>query len=362
MIMSLPVIERVAVQTVLVPINPPHRTASGLVEKSPLVLIDLHCSGGLVGHAIVFTYTPAALKPTADLVLGLQTLIVGQALAPRQLMDGLLAKTRLIGHQGLIGTVLAGIDMAAWDALARHQETSLCRLLGGTHRPSVAYAGTGYDGAVETARQAEQWVKQGFTGVKAKIGYPTAAEDLAVVRAMRSAVGPDIELMVDFNQSLHGVDTIQRLEALDEEGLVWIEEPVLAHDYANSCRVKEAIQTPIQSGENWWGPGDMQLALAADASDFVMPDVMKIGGVSGWLKAVDLAAAAGKQVSSHLWPELSAQLLAVGSTSHRLEYVDWWADILAEPLLVEKGLTVLADDLIGTGVSWNQQKLETYRV
>lgn len=362
MTMSVPVIERVAVQTVLVPINPPHRTASGLVEKSPLVLVDLHCSGGLIGHAIVFTYTPAALKPTAELFLGLQSLVVGQALAPRQLMDLLLAKMRLIGHQGLIGTILAGIDMAAWDALARHQEMSLCRLLGGTHRPSVAYAGTGYDGEVETARQAEEWVKKGFKGVKAKIGYSTAAEDLAVVRAMRSAVGEDVELMVDFNQSLHGVDAIQRLEALDEEGLVWIEEPVLAHDYETSCRVKDAIQTPIQSGENWWGPGDMQLALTADASDFVMPDVMKIGGVSGWLKAVDLAAAAGKQVSSHLWPELSAQLLAVGSTSHRLEYVDWWVDILAEPLTVEAGLTVLPDDLVGTGIRWNQQKLESYRV
>jgi mandelate racemase len=174
--MSVPVIERVAVQTVLVPITPPHRTASGLVEKSPLVLIDLHCSGGLVGHAIVFTYTPAALKATAELFLGLGPLVVGQELAPRQLMDLLLRKTRLVGHQGLIGTVLAGIDMAAWDALARHQEMSLCRLLGGTHRRSIAYAGTGYDGELETARQAEEWVKKGFKGVKAKIGYPTAAE------------------------------------------------------------------------------------------------------------------------------------------------------------------------------------------
>lgn len=205
-------------------------------------------------------------------------------------------------------------------------------------------------------------MRKGFKGVKAKIGYPTAAEDLAVVRAMRTAVGPDVELMVDYNQSLHGLNTIQRLEAIDEEGLVWIEEPVLAHDYETSRRVKDAINTPIQSGENWWGPADMQLALSADASDFVMPDVMKIGGVSGWLKAVDLAAAAGKQVSSHLWPELSAQLLAVGSTSHRLEYVDWWAEILAEPLQVEDGLTVLPDDLLGTGISWNQQKLDKYRV
>lgn len=360
--MPAPIVESLSVQTVLVPINPPHRTASGLVEKSPLVLIDLHCSGGLTGHAIVFTYTPAALKATAELVLGLQALIVGQSLAPRAINDLLQAKTRLIGSQGMVGTVIAGIDMAAWDALARFQETSVCGLLGGRPEAVPAYAGTGYDGELETARQAEAWVKKGYKGVKAKIGYPTAAEDLAVIKAMRSAVGPDVELMVDYNQSLQPVDAIRRLQKLDDEGLLWIEEPVLAHDYVNTARIKEALKTPVQSGENWWGPADMQLALAADASDFVMPDVMKIGGVTGWMKAVDLAAAAGKQVSSHLWPELSAQLLAVGSTSHQLEYVDWWAEILEEPLLVENGATVLPEDLRGSGMTWNSDKVEQYRV
>ena len=183
-----------------------------------------------------------------------------------------------------------------------------------------------------------------------------------MIKAMRQAVGNEVELMVDYNQSLQPVDAIERLRVIDEEGLLWIEEPVLAHDYFNSARVKDAIKTPIQSGENWWGPADMTAALAADASDFVMPDVMKIGGITGWLKATSLAEAAAKQVSSHLWPEVSAQLLAVGSTSHRLEYVDWWSDILAEPLLVENGLTVLSDDAVGSGVSWNASNVEAYRV
>jgi len=327
--MTQPLIEKISVQTVLVPITPPHQTASGLVDKSPLVLIELHCVGGLIGNAILFTYTPAALKSTAELVAGFSELLVGHALAPRSLNEFLIAKTRLIGSQGLVGTVLAGIDMAAW---------------------------------LETARQAEDWVKKGFKAVKAKIGYPTASEDLAVIRAMRKAVGPDIELMVDYNQSLQPVDAIRRLKVLDEEGLVWIEEPILGHDYSNTARIKDALNTPIQSGENWWGAQDMQLAIDADASDYVMPDAMKIGGVTGWLKAVDIAAGAGKQVSSHLWPELSAQLLAVGSTSHRLEYVDWWAEILTEPLVVENGMTVLPDDLRGSGVEFDKNKVDRYRV
>lgn len=359
--MSIAQIESVAVKTVLVPINPAHRTASGVVDKSPLVLIDVHCSGGLVGHAILFTYTPVALNPVAELVMGFSTLIVDQPLNPGTLNQLLLQRTRLIGSQGLVGMAIAGIDMALWDALAKNQSLPLCHMLGGTARSIKAYGGTGFDGELETARQAEQWVKLGFSGVKAKIGYPTVTEDLNVVRAMRAAVGPDIDLMVDYNQSLSTTDAIQRLSRMDDEGLLWIEEPVLAHDFANTARVKDAIGTPIQSGENWWGPADMQQALSADASDFVMPDVMKIGGVTGWMKAVSLAEAAGKQVSSHLWPEVSAHLLAVGTTSHRLEYVDWWNEILEEPLLVENGRSVINPDIHGSGVSWNVSKVRQYQ-
>lgn len=359
--MKLPNIESVSVRTVLVPINPPHRTASGVVEKSPLVLIDIHCAAGLVGHAIVFTYTPVALKPVADLVSGFAEMIVGLALNPGALNQLLLQRTRLIGSQGLVGMAIAGIDMALWDALAKSCELPLCELLGGSIKPVKAYGGTGYDGEVETARQAEQWVKRGYSGVKAKIGYPTVEEDLKVIHAMRLAVGPGIDLMVDYNQSLAPTDAMQRLSLIDKEGLLWIEEPVFAHDYTNTCRVKDAIRTPVQSGENWWGPAEMQLALQADASDFVMPDVMKIGGISGWMKAVALAEVAGKQVSSHLWPEISAQLLVVGTTSHRLEYVDWWNAILQKPLCIEQGMAVIDPDCHGSGIDWNMKKVDEYR-
>jgi mandelate racemase len=360
--MALPHIKSITLSCVVVPLNPPHKTASGVVSKSPLVLIDLHCSGGLFGRSIVFTYTPIALKPVADLVLGIQEMIVGKSLEPVSLYDFLHRRMRLIGSQGLIGMALAGIDMALWDALARHRETPLFNLIGGTVNPVRAYGGIGYDGEIESANQAEQWVKRGFSGVKAKVGYPSVEEDLAVVRAMRKAVGPDVELMVDYNQSLSLVDALNRARHLDQERLLWIEEPVLAHDYQNTAKIAAAARTPIQSGENWWGPADMQLALTAQASDFVMPDVMKIGGVTGWQKAVALAEVQGIQVSSHLWPELSAQLLAAGLTAHRLEYVDWWSDILKQPLQVENGCAILDEHRPGSGIDWHLDKVEQYRV
>jgi len=356
--MGIPTIEAISVKTILLPISPPHRTASGIVGQSPLVLIDVRCSDGLLGHAILFTYTPIALKPVADLVSGFGEIVCGHRLSPGSINQMLLQRTRLIGCQGLVAMAIAGIDMALWDALARQQCLPLCHLLGGDIKPVRVYGGTGYDGELETAKQAEQWAKRGFMGVKAKVGYPSAAEDLKVVRAMRQAVGPNVEIMVDFNQSLEPTDAIARLGILDEEGLLWIEEPVLAHDYVNTAKIKDALHTPIQSGENWWGPADMKMALDANASDYVMPDVMKIGGVSGWLKAVSLAESSSKQVSSHLWPEVSAHLLSVGSTSHRLEYVDWWNEILEAPLQIDRGMSVIDPDRHGSGVSWNAARVE----
>jgi mandelate racemase len=200
---------------------------------------------------------------------------------------------------------------------------------------------------------AEGWAKRGFRGVKAKIGYPTVAQDVAVVRAMRKAVGPDIAIMVDFNQSLTPGEAVQRMRLLDDEDLTWVEEPTLAHDYAGHAHIAREARTPIQCGENWWGALDFQHALDAHASDYVMPDVMKIGGVTGWLRVGAIAAARGLRVSNHLWPEISAQLLAATPTAHWLEYADWWNGVMAEPLVVRDGMTDIAG-VSGTGVAWNE--------
>ncbi len=98
---------------------------------------------------------------------------------------------------------------------------------------------------------------------------------------------------------------------------------------------------------------DMLHAIEAQASDYLMPDVMKIGGVSGWLRAATLAHAKGIRVSNHLWPEISARLLCCTPTAHWLEYADWWNPILAAPLRIEKGMAIVGDTF-GTGVEWNE--------
>lgn len=351
-----PTIQELRVRTVRVPMQNPHRTASGMAAESPLVLIDVITNEGIAGHSIVFTYTAAALKPTADLIRNVESLLKDEPLAPREIEQKLARRFRLLGTQGLVGMALAGLDMALWDAQARSHDISLTRLLGGIQRPLRAYGAVGYEGASGSAKAAEEWARRGFKGIKAKIGYPDLKEDLEVIRAVRAAVRDDVAIMVDYNQSLTPSEAIQRLRALDDEGLTWIEEPTLAHDYEGHASVAREVKTPIQCGENWWGAQDLRNAIATQASDYIMLDVMKIGGVTGWLRAASLAETHGIPVSNHLWPEISSQLLCLTPVADWLEYADWWNIILSEPLRIEGGMAV-PHEAPGSGVEWNEQAI-----
>jgi mandelate racemase len=349
------------VRAVKVPMAEPHRTASGTITESPLVLVDAITHEGAVGHGYVFCYTPLALQPVALLAKGLEPLIAGQAVAPVAIEQQLARRFRLLGAQGLTGMAMAAVDMALWDALARAQELPLARLLGGTPKPIPAYGAVGYDGVEGSARVAGEWAARGFRAVKAKIGYPDVREDVAVIRAMRRAGGDGITLMVDYNQSLTPAEAIERIRHLDDEGLAWIEEPTLAEDYAGHARVANAARTPIQCGENWWGSREMAKALSAGASDYVMPDAMKIGGVTGWLRAAALADAHGMRMSNHLFCEVSTHLLCATPTAHWLEYAEWFNPILAQPLRVVDGHCT-PDERPGSGIEWNEDAVARFVV
>jgi len=125
--------------------------------------------------------------------------------------------------------------------------------------------------------------------------------------------------------------------------------------------VRAASTTPIQMGENWWGPGEMSACLAHGACDFGMPDAMKIGGVTGWLQAAALGESVGMPISTHLFPEVSVHLMAATPTRHWLEYVDWAAPILARPLAIVDGKATIRDEP-GTGIDWNEDAVGRFLV
>jgi mandelate racemase len=195
-------------------------------------------------------------------------------------------------------------------------------------------------------------IENGFRAIKIKLGEGDLEMDVKTVRAVRAMIGPSISLMVDYNRSLDAVEASRRIARLSEFDLCWVEEPVKAEDLAGHARVRASASVPIQTGENWWFPRDMAKAIAAGASDFGMLDVMKIGGVTGWLCAMGQADAASLPISSHIFVEVSAHLLAVTPTTHWLEYLDIAGAILAEPYRVANGAVTAKGP--GFGFNWDE--------
>jgi mandelate racemase len=357
-------IQSVAVRAVAVPMKRPLATSIGAITTAPLLLIDLQTDGGIVGRAYLFGLMQQNLKPLAALVELMGEMLKGDPVLPFEIEAKLRKRHTLLGVHNIVLFAMSGIDMAAWDALAQSMQQPLVRVLGGAPRPVLAYnsKGLGIMPLKLLAKEAEELVGEGFRAVKLRLGRLRAEDDLAALRAVKKAIGPGITLMVDFNQGLTVAQALARGRMIDEEGGVyWIEEPVRADDHAGNARIAREIATPVQIGENFMGPEQMAQALAAGACDYAMPDAQRIGGVTGWMRAAALAQAAGMEMSSHLFPEVSCHLLAVTPTCHWLEYVDWADPVLEEPARLKDGHVLIAERP-GSGMRWDEKAVKRFQL
>jgi len=341
----------------------PLGTSARTIRSARLLLLDLETAEGVTGRAYIFCYMPIAVGMIARVLEESLGVVKGDRIAPLQIAAKLERHFRLIGVAGIISMALAGLDVACWDALAAAAGIPLVKFLGGTLKPVPAYNsnGLGLMSPDACADEAEELLEGGFRAVKIRLGYPTLDEDLGAIRSVRKRLPAAIELMADYNQALSFDEALRRGRAIDGEGLAWIEEPIRHDDYAGSAKLAQELATPIQIGENFAGPQAMGAALAAGAADFMMPDLCRIGGVTGWQQAASLAAAGGIKLSSHLFPEASVHLLAASPTCHWLECVDWASPILSEPLRVVDG-SVTPPNRPGTGVSWNEEAVARFRI
>jgi mandelate racemase len=338
-------------------------TSRAVITKAPLLLIDLETEEGVTGRSYLWSYMPGVMPAIAAMLKVVVEAVKGQPVEPRDLWNKLAQRFALIGVQGIIRMAVAGFDMAAWDAVALAANVPLATLVGGRPEPVIAYnsCGLGLMAPDKVADEAEKLLAGGFGAVKLRLGYATLEEDLAAVHAVRARIGDEVMLMVDYNQALDVAEALARGRALDHEDIYWLEEPVRHDDYAGYARLKRELKTPIQIGENFSLPFGMEAALAADATTYVMPDLERIGGVTGWLRAAELAKAHGIKMSSHLFPEISAHLMTATPTRHYLEYVDWADRIVCDPLKIVDGKAVVPERP-GNGLVWDQKAVERYRV
>lgn len=347
---------------VILALKRPVKARIATIADWPLILIDLVTEEGVVGRSYLEPYVPKAMRYLIPALHDLGEMLKGRQVAPAELYDAARKSLHFVGYEGMSAIAVAGIDMAAWDALAKAAGVPLCVLLGGSVGAVPAYNSNGLwlKSPSEVADEASELRDEGgFRGLKLRLGRERLADDLAAVAAVRDAVGDDMSLMVDFNQGLHFGEALERCHAIDDLGLAWIEEPIVYDNLEGYARLTAELKTPVQIGENFYGPRALYNALQMKACDYVMPDFMRIGGVTGWQSAAAIAAAAGIPMSTHLYPEVAAHVMRVTGTAHWLEWQDWADPILARPFEVKDGALHIPD-VPGAGLEWDEKAVAAH--
>ncbi len=326
------------------------------INEWPLILIDLTTEEGIIGRSYLEPYIVKSMRYLVPALHDLGEMLKGRPVAPLEFFDAARKSLHFVGYEGLSMIAASGLDMAAWDALAKAANQPLCVLLGGSVGPVKAYNSNGMwlqQPEAVAAEALELRDEGGFSGLKLRLGRDRIADDLATLDAVRKAVGDEMQLMVDFNQGLNLSDALRRCHLIDDYGLAWIEEPILYDNLDGCALLASDLKTPLQIGENFSGPRELHKALQKKACDLVMPDFMRIGGVTGWLRAAAIAGAAGIPVSTHLYPEVAAHVMRVTETAHWLEWQNWADPILQKPYEIKNGQLHIPD-APGIGLEWNE--------
>jgi mandelate racemase len=350
----------VTARAVILKLERPIVAKIATITEWPLILIDLSTEEGIVGRSYLEPYIVKAMRYLVTALKDFSVILKGRTVAPFELFDTARKSLHFVGYEGLSMIAASGLDMAAWDALAKASNLPLCELLGGSIGPVKSYNSNGL-WLKEPKAVAEEALELrdegGFTGLKLRLGRERAADDLATLDAVRKTVGEEMRLMIDFNQGLDLAEALRRCHMIDDYDLEWIEEPIVYDNLDGYAQLANDLKTPLQIGENFYGPREVHKALQKKASDLVMPDFMRIGGVTGWMRAAAIAGAAGVPVSTHLYPEVAAHMMRVTETAHWLEWQDWADPILQRPYEMKDGLLHIPDEP-GVGLEWNEEAVE----
>jgi L-alanine-DL-glutamate epimerase-like enolase superfamily enzyme len=340
-------IARVATRPLVLPLARPIRSALGDLHSFGVVLVSVHDDTGGVGESLVFTLNNRRTRVLRQMIDELAELLVGSDAGH---IAGFWARAwkdiNFLGHKGVPVVGISALDSALWDLLGKSLGVPLYRLLGGAKDRVPAYHSGGlwlsYSQA-ELVAEAEAFAAAGFKAMKMRLGHADPAVDVARVKAVREAIGPGIRLMADANQGLDEGRAIRlgrRLEAFD---LTWFEEPLPAWDLEGLARVSATLDTPIASGETEYTRYGFRRMLELRSADVLMPDLQRVGGVSEFVRVGHMAESHDIPVSSHLFPEMSIQVLGGLANATYLEYMPWFSDLYNEKLQFDLGDAVVPE-------------------
>jgi L-alanine-DL-glutamate epimerase-like enolase superfamily enzyme len=356
-------IDDVRTEWLRVPISPPIADSSHVLRFMDLIVVEVR-AGDHSGwsYMLSFDYAPALLKGIIDREL--KGYVVGcSADEIRAVYEQNLRTTEYIGREGLAMWGTAAIDVALWDLLARRLEVPASLLFGRRVSAVPVYGSGGWISYSdeELADEVGRYIARGFGGVKIKIGSSREDQDVERIRAVRCALGPDRKLMVDANQGLTLERALRLVRRVEDCHLDWLEEPFQKNDLESYTRLASATDIPLAAGEREFSVEPFRRMANARSVSIMQPDLLRVGGVTGWRLVAALAEAHLLRVAPHFYREYDVHLAAAQPNLVAIESFDWLNDLLEQPFEVRDGLAVVPERP-GFGVNFRPEAIRQFRV
>ena len=345
-----------------VPIIPPIEDSTHVLRCMDLILTEVR-AGEHSGwsYMLSFDYASALLKGIIDQELK-RHLIGLSADDIRAVYERNLQATEYIGCEGLAMWGTSAIDIALWDLLARRLNVPASILFGRYTSRVPVYGSGGWISYTDEqlADEVSQYVARGFNGVKLKIGSPQEERDIERVRAVRKAIGFDRKLMVDANQGLTLERALRFVRRLEDCRVDWLEEPFPRHDLESYNRLAAATETPLAAGEREFSVEPFRRLVASRCISVVQPDLLRVGGVTGWRLVAGLTESNLLRLAPHFYREYDVHLAAAAPSLIAIESFDWLDSLLEFPFEVVDGLAVVPDRP-GFGATLRAEAIREFR-
>ncbi len=338
-------ITRVLSQIVQLPADEPLADGPQVAgAKRDFVVVKVVTADGTEGLGVTF-FGAAMVKALRQAVDDLGALMIGaDALAIERIVAKLRDAASSAGPQGVFTLALSALDMALWDIRGKVLGQPVARLLGG-HRDTVpAYA----SGALmrqfslaEVEKSAGTLVSRGWGAMKTQLalpGHTTPEIEVERIRVIREAIGPDVKLMCDINQRWSVYQAVSIGQRVEPYHLHWLEDVTRADDFQGLATVTAALKTPIAGGEYVWGIEPFRQLLERRSVDIAMIDLVRVGGITQWMKVAGMAEAFNIPVVSHLIPEVHVHLIAAVPNGEIVEYMPWTGGLFDDPVRPVKGM------------------------
>ena len=332
--------------------------------KQETIFVEIETAEGMVGTGYSYTIGTGGRAVLQLLKTDLLEHLIGED--ARQ-VEALWHKLFWTTHATAVGAItslaLAAVDTALWDIRCKAARQPLWLLAGGANSTVPLYDTEGgwlqlpTDDLVEGALKSKA---RGWSGVKVKVGKPRASEDRERLQAVREAVGLEMDIMVDANQSLTYAEAKRRARMFEEVDIFWFEEPLPAEDIAGHARLATSTSIPVAIGESLYSPSHFREYLERGGAGIIQVDVARVGGITPWLKTAHLAETYNVKVAPHFLMELHVSLAAAIPNALYVEHIPQLRAITTKEIEVVDGHAI-PPSAPGIGIAWDHDAVSDRR-